>query len=241
MSEEAARQALSRAVHTATARGVKLNWVFQGPPGVGKGTYASRAAEALGVPHIATGDLVRAEVSAGSDIGHEIAPLINAGKLIGDEQASRLVETRLARGAELGEHGVLLDGYPRTVPQARRLLECTTLAGVLNMRLREDVLVEKCTGRRRCTHCGANYNVADIQKGHGPNGEPPVTMPPLSPAPECEAHLQKRSDDTEEVVRERLRVYHEEVRSFLIAFHWLIEVNVIRGGGMPTCNAECAS
>lgn len=212
LSEESANADIQQAVECASSRGIRLNWVFQGPPGVGKGTYATRAADAMGIPHVATGDLIRHEIAQQSTIGQEIAPIVQRGQLIDDKQACRLVEQRLQRGFEAGESGVLLDGYPRTVAQAQRLLNTTKLVGVLNMRLREDVLVEKCTGRRKCRHCGANYNIADIQKPEGANGEPAVTMPPLPPEPECEDHLEKRSDDTEEVVRERLRVYHQEVQ-----------------------------
>lgn len=212
---EGAREELREACRSSEKAGRQLNWIFQGPPGVGKGTYAKKAAVELGVPHIATGDLLRGEVAAGTELGRELEPALNSGQLIGDEQMEKLVAARLRRGIEQGERGFLLDGFPRSIRQARFLSNNSSVMAVLRMTMREDVLVEKCCGRRVCSHCGANYNLADISKGPGLNGEPPVRLPPLPPESECEPHLFRRSDDTEEVVRERLKLHRENVRPFI--------------------------
>jgi hypothetical protein len=93
----------------------------------------------------------------------------------------------------------------RTVPQADQLSRITPIDLALNLSLREEVLVEKCMGRRMCSHCGANYNIADIYLP-AQGGRPEIIMPPLSPPAECEPHLETRADDTEEVIRKRLQV-----------------------------------
>lgn len=186
-----------------------IHWVFLGPPGVGKGTYASRVAQALGVPHIAAGDLVRAEMKSGSELGREMAETVNSGRLLPDSIVLELLQQRFEQGASAGERGFILDGFPRTVPQAQKLLAVTNVHLALNMSLREEVLIEKCLGRRVCTHCGKGYNVANIYLPAS-DGRPPIIMPPLSPKPECEAHLETRADDTEPVVRRRLEAYKAE-------------------------------
>ncbi|XP_021654325.1 probable adenylate kinase 6, chloroplastic isoform X2 [Hevea brasiliensis] len=141
-----------------------VQWVFLGCPGVGKGTYASRLSNLLGVPHIATGDLVREELNS-------------SGPLASQE---------------------ILEGV-------------TDIDLVVNLKLQEEALLAKCLGRRICSECGGNYNVASIDI-KGENGKPGMYMAPLLPPPHCASKLIQRSDDTEEVVKERLRVYNEMSR-----------------------------
>ncbi|GJN30181.1 hypothetical protein PR202_gb18467 [Eleusine coracana subsp. coracana] len=138
-----------------------VQWVFLGCPGVGKGTYASRLSRLLGVPHIATGDLVRDE-------------LTSTGPLAKQE---------------------ILD-------------EVTDIDMVVNLKLREDVLVEKCLGRRICNQCGKNFNLACIDV-KGENGLPAIYMAPLLPPNNCMSKLITRADDTEDVVRNRLKIYSD--------------------------------
>jgi len=180
-----------------------------GPPGVGKGTYASRVARHLGIAHIATGDLIRDEIKAGSAVGKQMKDIVSHGKLVPDELIFKLLEQRLQAGKAAGEKGFILDGFPRTQPQAEAVLGQLHPQLALNMSLREEVLVEKCLGRRLCRHCGKNYNIADI-KLPASNGRPEIRMPPLNPPPECAPHLEQRPDDTEEVVVRRLQLYHEQ-------------------------------
>ncbi|XP_010260142.1 PREDICTED: adenylate kinase 1, chloroplastic-like isoform X2 [Nelumbo nucifera] len=185
-----------------------VQWVFLGCPGVGKGTYASRLSNLLGVPHIATGDLVREELSSSGPLSRQLAEIVNQGKLVSDEIIIRLLSQRLEAGEAKGESGFILDGFPRTIRQAEILEEVTDIDLVINLRLREDVLLEKCLGRRICSQCGGNFNVASINI-KGENGNPGIYMAPLLPPPSCASKLITRSDDTEEVVKERLRVYNE--------------------------------
>ncbi|KAH7692112.1 Adenylate kinase/UMP-CMP kinase protein [Dioscorea alata] len=187
-------------------RGVQ--WVFLGCPGVGKGTYASRLSQLLGVPHIATGDLVREELSSSGSLAQQLSAIVNQGHLVSDEIIIELLSKRLQNGASNGESGFILDGFPRTIRQAEILEGVTDIDLVINLKLREDVLLKKCLGRRICSQCGGNFNVASIDI-KGENGRPGINMAPLLPPPNCASKLITRSDDTEEVVKERLRVYND--------------------------------
>ncbi|MCO5594917.1 hypothetical protein L7F22_048952 [Adiantum nelumboides] len=268
-------------------------WIFLGCPGVGKGTYASRLAKFLGVPHIAMGDIVRQELSEPTPSGLKLKQLMNEGKLLPDDVILELLAKRLEAGSVAGESGFILDGFPRTKSQVIRgdkknadlgaapavenadlrdetnadlmatpavenadlmgllwlknadlrdeknadLMEAldkvTDIDLVLNLRLREDVLIMKCLGRRICSGCGTNYNIANIDVG-GENGAPRIFMPPLLPPPSCANKLTTRADDTEEVVRARLNLYAEEskpVEDYYRAQDKLLDFDVI--GGIP--------
>lgn len=182
--------------------------MFLGCPGVGKGTYASRLSTLLGVPHIATGDLVREELSSSGLLSSQLKELVNHGKLVPDEFIISLLSKRLEAGKEKGESGYILDGFPRTVTQAEILEGVINVDLVINLKLKEEALLAKCLGRRICSECGANYNVACIDIKGG-DGDDRMYMPPLLPPPKCESKLITRADDTEEVVKERLRVYNK--------------------------------
>ncbi|PUZ43012.1 hypothetical protein GQ55_9G627800 [Panicum hallii var. hallii] len=185
-----------------------VQWVFLGCPGVGKGTYASRLSRLLGVPHIATGDLVRDELASTGPLAAQLAEIVNQGKLVSDEIIINLLSKRLKKGEDQGESGFILDGFPRTVKQAEILDGVTDIDMVVNLKLREDVLVEKCLGRRICSQCGKNFNVACIDV-KGENGLPAIYMEPLLPPNNCMSKMITRADDTEEVVRNRLRIYND--------------------------------
>jgi len=202
---DALRDELASTCDGVLARGKKLNWVFLGAPGVGKGTYASRMAKQMGVPHISMGDLVRAEIKGETTRGKEMKAIAARGELVPDALVLDILDKRVKRGQAEGERGFLLDGFPRTVPQAETLSAMVEVTQVLNLTLREDILVEKCCGRRECGECGKSFNIADIRSEKA--GEQTIIMPPLNPPQECFAKLTQRPDDTEEVVRARLEVY----------------------------------
>ncbi|KAL8154260.1 hypothetical protein V2J09_012020 [Rumex salicifolius] len=185
-----------------------IQWVFLGCPGVGKGTYASRLSSLLGVPHIATGDLVRNELSSSGPLSQQLAEIVNQGKLVSDEIIISLLSKRLEAGEAQGEAGFILDGFPRTIKQAEILEGIMDIDLVVNLKLPEQALIDKCLGRRICSECGKNFNVATIDI-KGENGRPRITMDPLLSPPQCASKLITRADDTEEVVKERLRVYSE--------------------------------
>ncbi|KAL8504570.1 hypothetical protein ACS0TY_015946 [Phlomoides rotata] len=214
-------------------KGRNVQWVFLGCPGVGKGTYASRLTNLLGVPHIATGDLVRDELSSNGPLSKQLAEIVNQGKLVSDEIIINLLSKRLEKGETEGEVGFILDGFPRTVRQAEILDEVTHIDLVVNLKLPENVLLEKCLGRRICSQCGKNFNVADINV-KGENGNPDISMAPLFPPSECMSKLITRSDDTEAIVKERLRIYNEKsqpVEEFYRSQGKLLEF--VLPGGIP--------
>ncbi|CAN1237697.1 Adenylate kinase 1, chloroplastic [Linum grandiflorum] len=185
-----------------------VQWVFLGCPGVGKGTYASRLSTLLAVPHIATGDLVREELNSSGPLSSQLKEIVNQGKLVSDEIIINLLSKRLEAGEAKGESGFILDGFPRTIRQAEILEGVTEIDLVVNLKLREEALLAKCLGRRICSQCGGNYNIACIDI-KGANGQPGIYMAALPPPPQCADKLIQRADDTEEVVKARLQIYNE--------------------------------
>ena len=185
------------------------NLVFLGAPGVGKGTVAARIAPRLGVPAISTGDIIRAETKAGTALGRQVQEFTSQGQLVPDEIVSRMVRERLAKPDAAG--GWILDGYPRTVQQARDLDAAQDVSRVINITLPQHVLTAKLLGRRVCGDCGKNYNVAAIHEGD-------LDMPPLLPKPaDCDRckgqpRLTVREDDTAAVVAERMEVYARQTK-----------------------------
>ena len=219
----------------------QARWVFLGPPGVGKGTYASRVAAALGVAHVAAGDLVRAEIKAGTPLGQQARDAVAEGRLLPDALVLALVRSKLEA---LAPGGYLLDGFPRTRAQAEALFNAQasnnnphnllpTLA--VNLSLREEVLVDKCIGRRVCGKCGKGFNVADIHlPASADKSQPEIVMPPLNPPEECASLMETREDDTEPVVRRRLDAYRREagpVEAFFAARGALLDFEIT--GGIP--------
>lgn len=178
---------------------LQLRVVLLGPPGAGKGTQAQRLAGRLGVPHIASGDLLREHRRRGTDLGRQAEAYMQKGLLVPDDLVVRMVLERLAQPD--CRDGYLLDGFPRTVAQAQALDRALGPEGVERVALLqvpEGELVARLTGRLTCRACGAVYH--------------PVTAPPASPGrcDRCGGELYQREDDREEVVRERLRVYWEQ-------------------------------
>jgi len=183
-----------------------MQFVFLGPPGVGKGTYASRAGPQLGIPHISTGDIFRAEVKSGSELGNRVKGIMDSGGLVSDKIVIEVLKKRL--GQEDARKGFILDGFPRTIPQAEALDGVTSINAVMNIDLPEDIIVEKISARRICRNCGDLYNVADINR----NG---IRMPPMLPKVEgkcdkCGGELYQRDDDKVDVVKERLEAYRKQ-------------------------------
>ena len=172
--------------------------VLLGAPGAGKGTQAQRVSERLGLTHLSTGELLRAAVREGTQAGLEARSYMDAGKLVPDDVVFGVLFERLGHGVER----YLLDGFPRNRAQAeeldRRLDEAgTPLERVIEIAVPDERLVGRLTGRRTCRECGHNYHVEFV--------------PPAKPGV-CDvdgSELYQRDDDTEQVVAERLAVYHE--------------------------------
>jgi len=167
-----------------------------GPPGAGKGTQSKRLADEFDLEHVTTGDALRA--NKGMDISEmdteydTPGEYMDAGELVPDEVVNAIVEEALSNA-----DGYVLDGYPRNLEQAEELSEMTDLDAVVYLSVDNDELVDRLTGRRVCPDCGASFHV---------EFEPPAES---GVCDECGADLVQREDDTEETVRERLRVYEE--------------------------------
>jgi adenylate kinase len=184
--------------------------VFLGPPGAGKGTQARLVAGRLGIPHISTGDLFRENVEKRTPLGLAARSFMEKGELVPDELVNEMVRRRL--GEPDCERGFLLDGYPRTLPQAETLQEALRKREgcgppvVVNLGVSYTVIVQRLGGRRICPVCQRTYNL--------------VSQPPLSDSV-CDddgAGLQQRPDDREEAIRERLAAY--EARTAPLIEHY---------------------
>jgi len=188
--------------------------IFLGPPGSGKGTYSKRLSPKLNFPHISTGDLFRDNIKNQTEIGNKAKQYIDEGKLVPDEVVIEMLKQRIL--ADDCKIGFILDGFPRTIPQAEMLDTLTNIDAVLNLVIPEDILIEKICARRICKDCGDIYNIADINRSG-------VRMPPMNPKQECkcdkcEGELIQRADDNEETVGKRLEVYKKETQP-LIEFY----------------------
>jgi adenylate kinase len=179
-----------------------MNLVIFGPPGAGKGTYAAELAEQFDIPAIATGDIFRAEVKSGSELGKKVAVYLQSGKLVPDEIVDETLRNWLNKPEN--NRGFILDGYPRTVEQAQALDAMTKIDAILNMSVPELILIERLSNRRICPKCGAIYNIK-----HSP--KPKVD----AICDKCGAALYQRPDDRPEVIKERLEVYRKQTQPLI--------------------------
>ena len=187
-----------------------MTWriVLLGPPGAGKGTHAKILSERYGVPHISTGDILRFQIQQGTPLGKRAKSFIDNGRLVPDELVVEMMKARLQ--SEDIRNGFILDGFPRTVEQAKALDEVLADRVPLNLVLEfdtsEQVIVDRLSGRRACSNCGANYHIRNI---------PPREV---GLCDKCGQPLIQRKDDEPETVRERLRVYRSQTAP-LIEFY----------------------
>lgn len=179
-------------------------YIFIGPPGAGKGTMGDIFCEKTGVVHVSTGQLLRDEMAAGTALGAQVKDIIAKGALVSDEIVAEMVKNRIAK-EDIKAHGCLLDGFPRTVPQADMLDKIITdgndtMAAVVLIEADTDMLIGRLTSRRMCSNkeCGAIYNVI--------SQKPAVE----GICDKCGATLYQRSDDSEETAKSRLKVYEEQ-------------------------------
>jgi len=184
--------------------------ILLGPPGAGKGTQAARIVAARGMPHISTGDILRANVRDGTPLGVEARRYMDAGELVPDDVIVGMVGTRLAEPD--AATGFLLDGFPRTLPQARALEELvdgrgTPIDVVVRLVVDRDDIVGRLTGRRTCAACGRIFHV--VHEPPGADGR----------CTDCGGELQQRDDDREDVVLNRLEVYRTQTEP-LERFYW---------------------
>jgi adenylate kinase len=175
--------------------------ILLGPPGSGKGTQAVRLTKELGIPHISTGDLFRENISKDTELGKRAKSYMNTGKLVPDEVVLDMLFDRVSKPD--AQDGYLLDGFPRTVPQAEALnkhLSGITDFVVLDLVVPDEIIFKRAEGRLTCKSCGNIHN-----RYFSPPAKEGVCN-------KCESELFQRPDDKAEVVQERLRVYHEQTQ-----------------------------
>ncbi|MBN1915149.1 MAG: adenylate kinase [Parachlamydiales bacterium] len=190
--------------------------IVMGPPGAGKGTHSVELSKKLGIPHISTGDLFRENLRLQTPLGKEAKKHIDAGHLVPDSLVNEMVLDRIHKPD--CKPGCILDGYPRTVEQAKAFQPILEKAktGVLYINVSDDVLTDRIVYRVMCEKCGAPYH----EKFFPPKQE--------GICDQCGGSLYHRKDDTKELVEERIKVYHQETEPVIQYYrnkHLLLEVN----------------
>ena len=177
------------------------NFVFLGPPGAGKGSLAVKVAEDYKIPHISTGDIFRANIKAQTPLGVKVKAIIDSGSLVSDELTFELVKDRLAQ--DDCKNGYILDGFPRTIPQAEMLDGLVADLKVVNFNIADEIVIRRLSTRRVCKACGANFNV--------------LTLPPKVEGicDKCGGELYQRDDDKQEAILHRMDVYREQTEPLI--------------------------
>lgn len=170
--------------------------VILGAPGAGKGTQAGLLADRLGIPTISTGNLLRAAMQQGSELGRQVKDAMEAGRLVPDEIMIQLVRQRLEQPD--CQKGYILDGFPRTLPQARALSGFAAIDAALSIEVNDEEIERRMEGRRICPVCQTTYHISS---------NPPKRE---GVCDKCGVPLEIRKDDTHAVVENRLHIYHEE-------------------------------
>ena len=180
--------------------------IMLGAPGAGKGTQAKMIAEKYGVPHVSTGDIFRANIKNGTQLGMEAKKYMDQGLLVPDELTVRILLDRVAQ--DDCKNGYVLDGFPRTIPQAQVLDEALTKLGdkidyAIDVDVPDENIIRRMSGRRACLTCGATYHIEHI--------------PPKKEGicDKCGSELVLRDDDKPETVKNRLAVYHEQTQPLI--------------------------
>jgi adenylate kinase len=181
-----------------------MNLIFLGPPGAGKGTIAQHIVDELGITQISTGDLLRAAVKAGMALGKKAKAYMDSGALVPDELVIGLLKERIAK--DDCKRGFILDGFPRTIPQAEELDESgVEIDKVINFSAPDDLIIRRITGRRTSKSTGKIYNIHLECAPNPPKGHP-------------KDDLQQRDDDKEEVIRKRL-VHYQKMTAPLVEYY----------------------
>ena len=178
-----------------------MKLVLLGPPGAGKGTQAARLEEEYEVPHISTGDIFRKAIKEETELGQKAKEYLDEGKLVPDKVTNGIVKERLAQSD--CQDGFILDGFPRTVNQAEALSQILNdldyeLDAALNIKVDDDEVIKRLSGRRICSDCGATYHV-----DFNPPEEEGI-------CDKCGGELYQRDDDNPDTIKERLEVYYDK-------------------------------
>ena len=183
-----------------------MRLIMLGAPGAGKGTQAAKVAEKYQIPHISTGDIFRANIKNGTELGKKAKSYMDAGGLVPDELVCDLVADRIAQ--DDCEKGFILDGFPRTIPQAEALDKAVEKLGTkidyaVDIEVPDENIIERMSGRRACLGCGATYHI----KYNAPKTE--------NVCDTCGGSLVLRDDDKPETVKKRLDVYHTQTQPLI--------------------------
>ena len=198
--------------------------------GAGKGTHAKKITEKFGIPAISTGDIFRENIKNGTELGKKAKEYMDAGNLVPDELVCDLVVDRLKQ--DDCKNGYILDGFPRTIPQAEALTAALAknddaIDYALEIFIEDQAIIDRMSGRRVCKSCGATYHVVNI---------PPKTE---GVCDECDGELIVRDDDAPETVKKRLDVYHEQTAPLIDYYKKQGILKVIDGSkGLDTCFEE---
>ena len=190
-----------------------MNVIFLGPPGAGKGTQAVRVCERLGIPQISTGDILRRAMKEGTPTGLAAKSYVDKGLLVPDDVVIAIVRERLAM--EDCQKGYILDGFPRTVPQAEALAQFARIDAVIDIEVSDEKLTERLSGRRVCLNCGGTYHVS--------------TLGGKTTCEKCGNELIQRNDDKAETVLSRLSVYHAQTAPLIDYYAKLGLIRTIDG------------
>lgn len=178
-----------------------MKLIIIGAPGAGKGTQAEKLSEKLNIPHISTGDIFRSNMSNNTQIGKQVRAYMDKGNLVPDELTIEIVKRRLQE--KDCANGFILDGFPRTIPQAEYLDKAAdelniSIDAVLDIVVSDKEVIKRILGRRVCPSCGMSYHISN---------NPPLVE---GICDVCHSHIELRDDDKEEILVERLKVYHEQ-------------------------------
>lgn len=178
-----------------------MNFIFLGPPGAGKGSLAVKVAEDYKIPHISTGDIFRANIKEKTPLGIKVKAIIDSGSLVSDDLTFELVKDRLSK--DDCKNGFILDGFPRTIPQADLLSSVCPDVVVVNFQTKDEVVIKRLSTRRVCKACGANYNV--------------LTLPPKKEGvcDKCSGEIIQRDDDKQESILHRMDVYRKQTEPLI--------------------------
>jgi adenylate kinase len=177
---------------------MSLNIVLLGPPGAGKGTYARILSKKYCIPTISVGDLFRAAIKDETELGKKVRAYVSKGDLVPDEIVVEVIKNRLDQ--DDCKQGFLLDGYPRTVNQAKLMPSFKNIGVALNFLVPDEIIMERIGGRRTCTKCSATYHVKNI---------PPKVE---GVCDKCSGELLQRADEKPEVIKNRLEVYRQKTK-----------------------------
>ena len=194
-----------------------MKLIFLGPPGAGKGTQATGVSSHLRVPHISTGDMFRAAIKNETPTGLEAKRYMDAGQLVPDSVVVDVVKERLAMPD--CANGYLLDGFPRTVEQAKALDEISAPDAVVDIEVPDEKLLARLTGRRVCSKCSGTFHVSKIAEE--------------SICPVCSGELYQRDDDKPATISNRLSVYHAQTSPLIGYYAGLGRLKRIDGDGRP--------